>query len=169
MAGIPAWQMKMTAPLEVGISTENIEVMLDFYIETVGLRPVADNIVPPEMSRLTGATDDGYRIVRLQTPYGERIKLVQTGRPPKRAKRMPGVFNRHGLAYLTFMIADLDGMIGRLSDRGIEILGNGRKIEVRPGLFAVFTRDPEGNVVEFVEYPDIASYRPDLYRWRQFF
>jgi len=33
--------------------------------------------------------------------------------------------------------------------------------------FAISTIDnPEGNFVEFVEYPDVASYRPDLYTER---
>ena len=37
-------------------------------------------------------------------------------------------------------------------------------IEVRKGVFALYSMDPEGNYVEFVEYPDIASYRPDLFK-----
>jgi lactoylglutathione lyase len=160
--------LKMTAPLELGISTQDIEGMIHFYTEIVGLKMVADNYVPPETSRVTGATLHGYRIVRLQTPYGERIKLAQPGVPPRRSEAGPGIFDRHGLAYLTFVIADLDEMILQLRDHGVTLLSGGEKIEVRPGVFAIFSTDPEGNVVEFVEYPDVASYRPDLHKWRQF-
>jgi hypothetical protein len=42
-------------------------------------------------------------------------------------------------------------------------------LEVRKGFVALFVLDPEENYVEFVEYQDIASYRPDLFKWRQFF
>jgi hypothetical protein len=35
-------------------------------------------------------------------------------------------------------------------------------VEVRPGTFLVFARDPEGNILEFVEYADVVAYRPDL-------
>jgi catechol 2,3-dioxygenase-like lactoylglutathione lyase family enzyme len=159
----------MTAPLELAISTQDIEGMIRFYTEIIGLRLVADNPVQPEISRATGATLHGYRIVRLQTPYGERIKLVQSGVPPKRSEPVPHVLDRHGMAFLTFVIAGLDEMILRLRDQGVKLLSGGEKVEVRPGVFAIFSLDPEGNVVELVEYPDVASYRPDLYRWRQFF
>ena len=84
-----------------------------------------------EMSRRTGATPDGYRIVRLQTPYGERIKLVQAGSPPKQAEPPASVFGRQGFAYLTFVIADLDGMIKRLKDHRVKLLSDGEKVEVR--------------------------------------
>ncbi len=163
-----AGPLKMTAPLEAGISTRDIEGMIHFYTEIVGLKLVADHQVEPALSRGLGTTAHGYRIVRLQTPYGERIKLVQSGNPPQQSAANPYVFDRHGLAYLTFVITDLDELIGRLSAQGVNFLSEG-KVEVRPGVFAIFASDPEGNRVEFVEYPDVASYRPDLYRWRQFF
>ena len=34
----PSWQMKMTVPLEFGISTINISRMMDFYTEVLGLK-----------------------------------------------------------------------------------------------------------------------------------
>ncbi len=160
----PSWQMKMTVPLEFGISAMDIDRMIKFYAETLGLQLVGDNYVPAEMSIRTGATPHGYRIVRLQTPYGERIKLVQAGSPPKQNQGVSHVLERQGLAYLTFVIADLEGIIKRLRDHGVRLLSGGEKVEVRPGVYAIYSIDPEGNFIEFVEYPDVASYRPDLYK-----
>jgi hypothetical protein len=37
-----------------------------------------------------------------------------------------------------------------------------KAVEVRPGTFLAFLRDPEGHIVEIVQYSDIAAYRPDL-------
>jgi hypothetical protein len=37
-------------------------------------------------------------------------------------------------------------------------------IEVRKGVFALYSIDTEGNYVEFVEYLYIAYYRPDLFK-----
>jgi len=169
MTGKLSWQLKMTVPLEFGISTVDIDRMIKFYTEILGLKLVADNYVSPEMSSRTGATPHGYRIVRLQTPYGERIKLVQAGLPPKQEEPPSYVYERQGFAYLTFIIADLDGMIHRLRDNGVKLLSGGEKIEVRPGVYTIYSIDPEGNFIEFVEYPEVTSYRPDLYKWRQFF
>jgi lactoylglutathione lyase len=110
MAGAqPPWSLKMTVPMELGISTVDIDRMLKYYTEVLGLKLVADVKTPPEMSTRAGATPYGYRIVRLQTPYGERIKLVQAGKPPKLNEVPNYVCERQGFAYLTFIIADLDG------------------------------------------------------------
>ena len=37
-------------------------------------------------------------------------------------------------------------------------------VPIREGITAIFVRDPEGNFLEFVEYADLASYRPDLFK-----
>lgn len=156
--------LKMTAPLEVGISVRNLDQMLSFYTEILGMKVVADNVVKPDLSRILGAADQGYRIIRLQAPYGERIKLVQLVSIPESQKVPAYVFDKHGLAYLTFVIADLDVLIHQLASCGVFFISQSGKVEVRPGVFAVFIRDPEGNMLEFVEYSDVASYRPDIYR-----
>ncbi|RWE80169.1 MAG: VOC family protein, partial [Mesorhizobium sp.] len=35
-------------------------------------------------------------------------------------------------------------------------------IEVRPGTWLAFVTDPEGHIVEIVQYDDLAGYRRDL-------
>jgi catechol 2,3-dioxygenase-like lactoylglutathione lyase family enzyme len=163
-----AWSLKMTVPLEPGIVCADIDAMLEFYIGVLGLKLVGDAKTTPELSARFGATPHGYRIVRLQTPYGERIKLVQPNRDAPPPQPVPGwVYERHGLAYLTFVIADMQDVVKRLKTYGVKLLSDGA-IEVRPGVFALYSLDPEGNFVEFVEYPDPPAYRPDLFKWRQF-
>lgn len=78
----PPWSFRMVAPLEPGIVCIDLECMLKFYTEVLGLKLVADAQTTPEMSAKFRATPHGYRIVRLQTPYGERIKLAQPKVPP---------------------------------------------------------------------------------------
>jgi catechol-2,3-dioxygenase len=69
---------------------------------------------------------------------------------------------RQGLAYLTFVIADLDATIERLKEHHVTLLSEGQKVEVRPGVSAIYAIDPEGNAVEFVEFRDIQGYRSDM-------
>lgn len=164
-----SWSLKMTVPLEPGIVCNNIDTMLKFYTGVLGLRLVADAQTTPEMSTKFGATPHGYRIVRLQTPFGERIKLVQPNQDAPKPNPVPKwAYERHGLAYLTFVITDMKDVVTRLKENGVKLLVP-EPVEVRPGVFAIYSLDPEGNFVEFVEYPDVPSYRPDLYKWRQFF
>ena len=46
------------------------------------------------------------------------------------------------------------------------MVGGDVPIQLRPDVKALFCRDPEGNVLELVEYADIAAYRPDLFNDR---
>ena len=78
------------------------------------------------------------------------------------------MYERQGFAYLTFVITDMSEVVKRLKEHGVKMVSP-EPVEVRKGVFALYTLDPEGNFVEFVEYPDVASYRPDLFKWRQFF
>lgn len=158
-----SWSLKMVVPLEPGIVCIDIDRMLKFYTGVLGLKLVADAKTTPELSKRFGATPYGYRIVRLQTPYGEKIKLVQPNQPPKQNPVPEWVFERHGLAYLTFIIADMKEVVRRLKEHGVKVLSD-EPVEVRKGVFALYCLDPEGNFVEFVEYPDVPSYRPDLFK-----
>ena len=163
MVGQSCWSLKMTAPLEVAISVNDMNKMLPFYTEILGLKKFADNQVPPEMTHRVGQTPHGLRVVRLLTPYGEMVRLIQVGKPPKPSEVPRYIFDRHGLIYVSFLVADLDGVLKRLKEHEVKLVSGDQKIEVRPGVFVVYALDPEGNYVEFLEYPDIASYRPDLY------
>ena len=162
------WSLKMVVPLEPGIVCLDIDRMLEFYTGVLGLKVVSDAQATPEMSRPFRAAPDGFRIVRLQTPYGERIKLIQTKMHPQKVPLTEWTFERHGFAYITFVIADMKEMLARLNECRVKLV-NQEPIEVRKGFLALFALDPEDNYLEFVEYQDPASYRPDLFKWRQFF
>ena len=156
------WSLKMTAPLETGVVCIDIDQMLAFYVDVLGLKMVADARTTAEISNKFGATPDGYRIVRLQTPNGERVKLVQPNKVASRSNRGSAfVFERQGTAYISFVIADIQDAAKRLKQHGVKLMSTD-PVEVRKGVTALFAQDPEGNFVEFVEYADVASYRPDL-------
>jgi catechol 2,3-dioxygenase-like lactoylglutathione lyase family enzyme len=156
------WSLRMVAPLEPGIVCANIEKMLGFYVGVLGLEMVSDAEATPLMSAEFGAAPSGYRIVRLQTPYGERVKLVQTrGLPRISDEPSRWTFERCGLAYLTFIVADVYEVASRLRANAVKFI-NQEPMEVRKGFRALFVTDPENNYVEFVQYADLASYRPDL-------
>jgi lactoylglutathione lyase len=72
------------------------------------------------------------------------------------------VFDRPNVSYLTFIIADVNAVLRRLRDSGVTCMTGDQAIQSRPGLLVAFLRDPEGNVVELVQYDHVAAYRPDL-------
>jgi lactoylglutathione lyase len=164
-----SWSLRMVSPLEPGIVCIDIDRMLDFYTEVLGLKFVSDAEASAEMSTKFGTGPNGFRIIRLQTPYGERIKLVQPKKTSLKQSPVPEwVFERQGIAYITFVIVDVQEVAKRLKQFGVQSFGQ-EPVEIRKGITAIFARDPEDNFIEFVEYADLASYRPDLFKWRQFF
>lgn len=154
--------MKMVAPLEAGICCADVETLKRFYVEQLGFAEVSTIDVPAAKAAPTGLTDGSYRVVRLQAPWGERLKLLQPQRPPAPRNVGAGILDRAGTTYLTFIVDDLEPMLARLHAAGVELVSGPEIREVRPGVFLVFARDPEGNLLEFVQYADLASYRPEL-------
>jgi lactoylglutathione lyase len=158
------WSLKMVTPIETGVVCVDIDRMLRFYVDGLGLKQVSDAQASAEMSRKFGATPDGFRIVRLQTPHGERIKLVRPGKVAVRQSADPRyVFERQGTTYISFVIANIQDVAKHLKEQHVPLMSPD-PVEVRKGVIALFAQDPEGNFVEFVEYTDVASYRPDLFR-----
>ena len=154
---------EMTAPLEVGIGCRDLAAMRGFYEGVLGLRFISEGRVPEQTSRNFRLARSAATVVRLQTSYGERIKLiVPDGAPPAPAAPSEYVLERPNVCYLTFIIPDVDAAIARLRAAGISCMTGDQRAESRPGLYVAFLRDPEGNVLELVQYDDMAAYRPDL-------
>ncbi|MCL4764989.1 MAG: VOC family protein [Hyphomicrobiaceae bacterium] len=154
--------MKMTAPVEIGICCDDLDSLRAFYVDVLGCEPVNEHQVTAEKSTPAGMAKDGYRVARLQTSWGERLKLIQPATTAEGAVPAEWILGRRGIAYITFIIDDLSAMIARLKAAGVTFVTGEERVEVRPGTFLSFIRDPEGNVLEFVEYSDIREYRPDL-------
>lgn len=154
--------LPMTVPMEVGLCCKNLDALLTFYTDVVGLALVNRVSVPADKARATGLTTHGYDVARLQTSYGERIKLLQPSVAPEAAVRGTTILDRQGTTYLTFIVRDLAGVVQNLQSKGVVFDSAPAPMEVRPGTWLAFFRDPEGNVLELVEYDDPAAYRPDL-------
>ncbi|CRK76644.1 putative enzyme related to lactoylglutathione lyase [Nereida ignava] len=64
--------------------------------------------------------------------------------------------------YLTFIVDDLRAVVAKVVAAGGTLMTGDEPVEVRPGTYLAFLRDPEGHIVEVVEYADITEYRADL-------
>jgi lactoylglutathione lyase len=117
--------------------------------------------IPTMVSAPTGMGPDGFVMAWLQTPWGERIKLLGPETTPARPEPRTHLTERQGLAYLSFYVADLAALLERLERLGAVAVSDGPTVDLAP-LHIAFVADPEGNVLELIEHDDIASYRPDL-------
>ncbi len=155
-------KFEMTAPLEVGIACRDLPRLRRFYEELLGFAFVSEFVVSADKSAASALSADGYTVVRLQTSFGERVKLLAPNAPVAANAPTAYILDQPNATYLTFIVADISAAIARLLEAGTEFMTGNERVEVRPGVYLAFCRDPEGNVLELVQYEDVASYRPDL-------
>ena len=152
----------MIVPLEVGIAVRDLPRMRRFYEQVLGFAFVSEVAVPAASAVQAAMHAGGYTAVRLQTSYGERIKLLAPMQAPAPAATPEYILDKANATYLTFIVDDIQAAVDKLLAADVEFLTGPQRIEGRPGTYLAFCRDPEGNVLEIVQYADIAAYRPDL-------
>jgi catechol 2,3-dioxygenase-like lactoylglutathione lyase family enzyme len=120
--------------LDLGILVSDITASLKFYRDTLGLKFIEE--IPVwfgKMHRLRFGNSD--------------FKLIDPAqRPPKGAV---GLESQLGFRYVTFVIKNLSKVCAELRSKGIEFTVQEK--EVRPGVRIAMVKDPDGNIVEFVE------------------
>ncbi len=155
-------KLDMTSPLEVGIACRDLARLRHFYEDVLGLSFISEHQVPASKATESALSAGGYTVVRLQTSNGERVKLLAPASPPPAQELGAFILDKPNAVYLTFIIEDIDAAIAHLRQEGTTFMTGESRVEVRPGVYLAFCRDPEGNVIELVQYEDISSYRTDL-------
>src|SRR5512139_3627656 len=120
--------------LDLGIIASDIKASLNFYQNLLGLEFVGSNPVYfGTIHRLRFGTSD-FKLIEPKTI------------PPKGAI---GLEKQLGFRYVTFVISNLSDLCGELKSKGIEFALP--ETQVRPGTRIAMVKDPDGNIVEFVE------------------
>jgi catechol 2,3-dioxygenase-like lactoylglutathione lyase family enzyme len=120
--------------LDLGVIASDIKASLNFYQNILGLEFVGT--VPlwfGTMHRLRFGTSD--------------FKLIEPSTVPPAGAL--GLEKQLGFRYVTFVIENLSGFCAELKNAGIEFTVPEK--EIRPGVRIAMVKDPDGNIVEFVE------------------
>lgn len=120
--------------LDLGVIARDIQASLHFYQKILGLEFV-------------GTTPLWFGTMH-RLRFGESdFKLIEPKEvPPPGAI---GLENQLGFRYVTFVIENLSELCDELKKIGIEFTLPER--EIRPGVRIAMVKDPDGNIVEFVE------------------
>ena len=120
--------------IDIGILCSDIDASLAFYVDLLGLEKVQEMPVPfGTMHRLT---------------FGDSfVKLIDPNKVPPPAEL--GLTAHIGFRYMTFQISNIDAMCDECAQAGIPF--DIEKTELMPGVTIAMVRDPDGNVVEFVQ------------------
>ncbi len=120
--------------LDIGIIVKDITASLAFYADVLGLPKI--EVLPTGFGKL-------HRLA-----FGDSfVKLIDPKKPPEAGPT--GMLAQLGFRYLTFQIANIDEVCAACEKAGIPF--EMQKQELRPGIIIAMVRDPDGNVVEFVQ------------------
>lgn len=147
--------MTITGPIELGVVVDDIEEMVRFYVDGLGCSEVQRAALPPSVTGPAGLGLDDVEVVWLETPRGERLKLLALQEPSRSPAKRSHLASVRGLAYLTFTVDDLEATCARLVDAGGAVVSSCVPVVAGPGTTLVFLTDPEGNGVELIERHDI--------------
>jgi catechol 2,3-dioxygenase-like lactoylglutathione lyase family enzyme len=133
---------------QVGITCTDIEKSLKFYHGILGL-PLLEAIdVPEDQVRDIYGLSDGTKVTLflLRTGNGGFVELFRF--EPLGGPRQTVVWNRPGITHLALDVKNLPEVMRRLKEAGLEFVC---PVKCNLGTDFVFTRDPDGNLVELID------------------
>ena len=145
--------MQQSAPIEVGITVNDIQTMTAFYQQVFNCTEDHRADIPASLSSSLGIAKRGYLCVWLTTPNNERIKLMAPPAPPKPEPDDDFFTTRCGFAYLTFYCRDLRSTLAKAQALGAILRSQPDLAAPEQDVQICFFQDPESNVIELVETP----------------
>jgi catechol 2,3-dioxygenase-like lactoylglutathione lyase family enzyme len=132
----------------VALSVKDMEKVIAFYTDVVGMEKVFDREFDVAMGKLIGVEGTRVRIVHMA--LGEtKIELFDYHYPKGREPRPDPSQADYGLIHIGFQVEDFWPLYERLRARGVQFLGEA--IEIRKGVFVAYFYGAEREVCEMRE------------------
>tara|TARA_B100001115_G_C15789986_1_gene389451 strand:+ start:99 stop:503 length:405 start_codon:yes stop_codon:yes gene_type:complete len=124
------------AAIDIGIITNNLQPMLNFYGEQLGLS--VESVIDMPGGGVMHRFQAGDSIV----------KVIETDPKPDLEAAPGGIRGATGYRYWTMHVNDLEGMVASLEAVGAKIVVPVK--EIRAGITIAIVADPDGNWVELL-------------------
>ena len=131
--------VKITKPaIDIGIVTNNLDAMLAFYRDTLGLAFEATIPMPG------GGVMNRFKV-------GDSvIKIIETEPRPAAAAAPGGIRGATGYRYWTITVSNLDTSLAKIAADGHKVVVPAK--EIRPGVTIAIVADPDANWVELLQH-----------------
>ena len=130
------------------ISVQDMEKVIAFYRDVIGMEKVFDREFGEPMARLIGEPGAQVRIVHMR--MGDSVvELFDYRSPEGRTPRPDARQSDYGLTHIGFIVEDFWGTYRHLREHDVEFLGE--PVEIRPGVFVAYFRGAEYEVCEIRE------------------
>ena len=132
----------------VAISVKDMEKVIAFYRDVIGMEKVFDREFGEVMGKLIGVKGTKVRIVHMKL-NDSVVELFDYASPPGREPQRELQQSDFGLTHIGFIVEDFWGTYEHLLKHNVEFLGD--PVEIRPGVFVAYFRGAEYEVCEIRE------------------
>jgi catechol 2,3-dioxygenase-like lactoylglutathione lyase family enzyme len=132
----------------VAISVQDMDKVIAFYRDVIGMEKVFDREFGEPMARLIGEPGARVRIVHMRLDESV-VELFDYRSPEGRAPRPDPRQSDYGLIHIGFIVEDFWGTYRHLCDHDVAFLGE--PVEIRPGVFVAYFHGAEYEVCEIRE------------------
>ncbi len=132
----------------VALSVKDMEKVIAFYHDVIGMEKVFDRRFGTPMARLIGVEGTAVRIVHMK--LGDSVvELFDYDHPQGREPMPDRQQSDYGLTHIGFLVQDFWGTYQCLLDKGVRFLAE--PVEIRPGVFVAYFYGAEYEVCEMRE------------------
>lgn len=135
------------------ISTPDLQRAIEFYRDQLGFQvefEFAWDESNENFKRTHAAPETAGRVAMLSRE-GARLEIFEYAKPAPRPVGAPPANADHGLCHFCIQVADIDDEFARLEAAGMPFLSP----PVPQGnVKCCYGRDPDGNIIELIEYFD---------------
>jgi catechol 2,3-dioxygenase-like lactoylglutathione lyase family enzyme len=136
------------------ISTPDFDRCVGFYKDVIGCEEAWSFEWPtgtPEADEMTGLTDSAARAVMLK--LGDTfLEVFEFSSPEAKTRDTVRPVCDHGITHVCLLVTDLHAEYERLNAAGMRF--HSAPLTQDTG-YVVYGRDPDGNVVELIEFTDV--------------
>ena len=139
------------ASRHTGIAVRDLQRSLGFYCDFLGLTLWRQNRETGGfISELVGLAEADVEWVKLKTPDGYVIELLQYHSHPDEIHESPPLANRVGIPHIAFTVGDLNE-VWRCFQKSEYPCGGAPLVNPEGTAKVLYCRDPDGVILEFVE------------------
>jgi catechol 2,3-dioxygenase-like lactoylglutathione lyase family enzyme len=146
--------MSIVATNHTSFTVSNLDRSVAFFREVIGLELISLAPRDPALIELVVGVSGAEVMVAYLEGHGHTLELIEYTAPTERDHVRPRPCDV-GFAHVAYDVSDLDAVLASAATHGVEPINPPASVDQGPnaGLRVVYTRDPDGITIEFIEKP----------------